>query len=141
LSRRRRGKERERPPTIVHRSPSARVAEAAVPVEAAVLPEPPVVPSEPAAPPRPFPAPVEERTAPPPPPAPSPPEAPTAAPVSADATRPPGCDPYHFWEVAYERGELGADGVWRFPHRCRNCGLELLASDVSAATAQADARG
>jgi hypothetical protein len=97
-----------------------------MPVEAAVLPEPPVVPSEPAAPARPFPAPVEERTAPP---------------LSPAATRPPECDPYHFWEVAYERGELGADGVWRFPHRCRNCGLELLASDVSDATARADARG
>jgi hypothetical protein len=138
---RRRRKTRERPPTVVHRSASARVAQAAVPVEppllpeAPLLPEPPVVPSEPAAPARPFPAPVEERTA-----APPPPEAPAAAPVAAAATRPPACDPHHFWEVAYERGELGADGVWRFPHRCRNCGLELLASDVAAATAQADAR-
>jgi len=28
--------------------------------------------------------------------------------------------------------------VWRFPHRCQNCGLELLASDVADASAQAD---
>jgi hypothetical protein len=55
-------------------------------------------------------------------------------------TRRPECDPHHFWEVAYDRGELGGDGIWRFPHRCRNCGLELLARDVEAASAQADAR-
>jgi hypothetical protein len=55
--------------------------------------------------------------------------------------RSPECDPHHFWEVAYERGELGEDGVWRFPHHCRNCELELLASDVGDATAHADARG
>ena len=36
--------------------------------------------------------------------------------------------PHHYWEVAYDRGQLGDDGVWRFPHRCRNCGLELLAT-------------
>ena len=54
-------------------------------------------------------------------------------------TRRPECDPHHFWEVAYDRGQLGANGVWRFPHRCRNCGLELLASDVADATAQAAA--
>ena len=48
------------------------------------------------------------------------------------------CDPHHYWEVAYERGELGEDGVWRFPHRCQNCGLELLATDIADASAQAD---
>jgi hypothetical protein len=51
----------------------------------------------------------------------------------------PECD-QHLWEVAYDRGALGNDGVWRFPHRCRSCGLELLATDVTEATAQADAR-
>jgi hypothetical protein len=56
-----------------------------------------------------------------------------------EQARRPECDPYHFWEVAYDRGELGDDGVWRFPHRCRNCGFELLARDVEDATAQADA--
>jgi hypothetical protein len=58
----------------------------------------------------------------------------------SEQTRPPECDPHHFWEVAYNRGQLGDDGVWRFPHHCRNCGLELLARDVEDATAQADAR-
>jgi hypothetical protein len=52
--------------------------------------------------------------------------------------RPAACKPYHFWDVAYDRGQLGGDGVWRFPHRCQNCGLELLASDVADASAQAD---
>ena len=67
--------------------------------------------------------------------------APAAPPPSASAqTRRPECDPHHFWEVAYDRGELGDDGTWRFPHRCRNCGFELLARDVEDATAQADAR-
>jgi hypothetical protein len=47
------------------------------------------------------------------------------------------CDPQHYWEVAYERGALGDDGVWRFPHRCQNCGLELLATDIADANAQA----
>jgi hypothetical protein len=101
---------------------------------------------------------IVERTEPPPPaPPPLPPEpepepepepqieaapAPTsvpAPPAAPEQTRRPECDPHHFWEVAYDRGQLGEDGVWRFPHRCRNCGLELLARDVDDATAQADA--
>ncbi|MDQ1496510.1 MAG: hypothetical protein QOG69_2993, partial [Actinomycetota bacterium] len=45
------------------------------------------------------------------------------------------CD--HLWEVAYDRGQLGGDGVWRFPHRCRTCGLELFAADIADASAQA----
>jgi hypothetical protein len=57
----------------------------------------------------------------------------------AEQTRSPECDPHHYWDVAYARGELGDDGIWRFPHRCRNCGLELLARDVDDATAHADA--
>jgi Bacterial protein of unknown function (DUF916) len=57
----------------------------------------------------------------------------------AEQTRSPECDPHHYWDVAYDRGELGDDGIWRFPHRCRNCGLELLARDVDDATAHADA--
>jgi hypothetical protein len=96
---------------------------------------------------------VADRTDPPPPvPPPLPPEpepepglVAAAAPVATaqrapQRTRPQECDPDHFWEVAYDRGQLGGDGVWRFPHRCRNCGLELLARDVADASAQADAR-
>jgi hypothetical protein len=67
-------------------------------------------------------------------------EAAQEAPQSiAEQTRSPLCDPHHYWDVAYDRGELGDDGIWRFPHRCRNCGLELLARDVDDATAHADA--
>jgi len=57
----------------------------------------------------------------------------------SEQTRSPECEPHHYWDVAYDRGELGDDGIWRFPHRCRNCGLELLARDVDDATAHADA--
>lgn len=58
--------------------------------------------------------------------------------LTAAAPRPPECVPHHFWEVAYERGEIGPDGVWRFPHRCKNCAVEVLATDISDASAQAD---
>ena len=61
-----------------------------------------------------------------------------AAPAAAARPASPACDPHHYWEVAYERGTLGDDGVWRFPHRCRNCGLELLATDTADANAQAE---
>jgi len=54
------------------------------------------------------------------------------------ATATEDCD--HYWEVAYDRGQLGEDGVWRFPHHCRNCGLDQMASDVADATAQAGVR-
>lgn len=96
---------------------------------------------------------VESRTAPPPPPAPSAsaipepepvpePSWPALDPEPAPPPPPPPVSPAapaheHLWEVAYERGELGSDGVWRFPHRCRTCGAELLARDVADASAQA----
>jgi hypothetical protein len=128
---RRRKRAALRPPTIVQRSASAAAADAppAPAVPAPAFPEPP-----PAA----EPAPVSERTAPPPLPPPPPPE-PAAAPSSLapPSSRPSQCGSDHLWDVAYDRGELGEDGVWRFPHRCRNCGLELLARDVADASAQA----
>ena len=104
---------------------------AAAAAEESSLPEPPTapetaVPAMPAEPIAPI-APVAPVAAPAPPP-----------PAPAGSERPAACRPYHFWEVAYDRGQLGGDGVWRFPHRCQNCGLELLASDVADASAQAD---
>jgi hypothetical protein len=72
----------------------------------------------------------EEITAPPPPPSPSGPLPPQPAPIAAS-------DCEHEWEVAYDRGTVGEDGVWRFPHRCRNCGVELLARDVTDARERA----
>jgi LPXTG-motif cell wall-anchored protein len=105
-----------------------------------VLPPPaPAAPAraeQPAAPVVPTPTPPAEQAAPAAPPAPPAP----VAPAAAAAARPtsPACIPHHYWEVAYERGTLGDDGVWRFPHRCQNCGLELLATDIADASAQAE---
>jgi WxL interacting protein linking bacterial and host surfaces len=48
-------------------------------------------------------------------------------------------DHEHLWDVAYDRGELGPDGVWRFPHRCRICGRQVVASDVTDAASRAGA--
>ena len=59
------------------------------------------------------------------------------APATAAAVE-PECE--HDWEADFDRGHLAEDGVWRFPHRCRRCGLQVLAADAAAATAQADAR-
>lgn len=114
LLRARRRTARRRPPTMLPPSPSV-LATAAAPEE---------------------PGPVE----PPPPPATPAPAEIVAVPLPAMAStaRPAQCTPYHFWDVAYDRGLLGGDGVWRFPHRCSTCGLELLARDVAAANAQAD---
>ncbi|MDX6451512.1 MAG: hypothetical protein QOH16_1561 [Gaiellaceae bacterium] len=140
--------------TTVQRSTSAAAADPPPPVASVVdrtepPPPPPPLPPEPSFAPKPehrpefdhrpehvAPAAVLE-------PEPEPQRAAPAIPPvqsAAEQTRRPECDPHHFWEVAYDRGQLGDDGVWRFPHRCRNCGLELLARDVEAATAQADAQ-
>jgi hypothetical protein len=116
LIRRRKGGEEPPPP----KSPSAQAAEAA---------------EEPPAPVGAIPALPEEAKEEAPPPTPEPEPAP---PPPAATTRRPGCVPHHFWEVAYERGEIGDDGVWRFPHRCKNCALEVLATDITDASAQAD---
>lgn len=114
--------------------PLAPAAAAAPPVAAAPIPAAVPVPSavpEPLAPPAPPPAPAAA----PAPPAPPAPPVPSAAAVAASAGPGASCD--HLWEVAYDRGQLGGDGVWRFPHRCRNCGLELFAADIADANAQA----
>lgn len=125
LIRRRRAAEQPPAPTL-QRSASAAAAAAEEPAPLAQRTEPP--PSqwtfpEPAAPEAAPPAPEPAAPPPPPPPPPLPPPAP---------------DHEHLWEVAYERGELGSDGVWRFPHHCRTCGKELLARDVADASARAD---
>jgi len=146
--RRRRGDDEEGAP-VVQRSTSAAAADAPPPVASVIERTEPPPPAPPPLPPEPEPTPEsppppqhQPEFAPAPEPVPTPlppPPAPAAAPAAP--VRQPECDPHHFWEVAYDRGQLGEDGVWRFPHRCRNCGLELLARDVEDATAQADARG
>lgn len=68
--------------------------------------------------------------------------APPPNPVRAEPEG-PGAEPEpvgacaHYWQVRYDEPVLGDDGVWRFPHRCRDCGLEVLARDVRDATASA----
>jgi hypothetical protein len=54
---------------------------------------------------------------------------------SSAVALPPECTNGHYWDVAYDQGQLGSDGVWRFPHRCRHCGRELLARDIGDANA------
>jgi hypothetical protein len=123
LARRRRGGATSRPPTTLQRPPAAAVADPPA-ADAPVRPHP--TPPAPPAPP-----PVE--------PAPPAPLAPLAAPTPA-APAAPTEDHEHEWDVAYDRGELGSDGVWRFPHRCRHCGATLLATDVQDARARTAAR-
>jgi hypothetical protein len=66
---------------------------------------------------------------------------PEPAPAPAPRAEEPaedGCD--HLWDVAYHQARLGEDGVWRFPHRCRLCSREILASDVADANLTAAER-
>ena len=59
----------------------------------------------------------------------------TAVPSGSGAADP--CVPFHYWEVAWHQGRPGQDGVTRFPHRCRNCGIQVLATDINDAAKQA----
>ena len=114
MRRRKKGDDEPPPPP---KSPSVQAAEAVAPAAAV-----PAVPEE-----------AREEA----PPATPEPEPQPTPPPAATARR-PECVPHHFWEVAYERGEIGSDGVWRFPHRCKNCALEVMATDVADAGAQAE---
>jgi hypothetical protein len=58
---------------------------------------------------------------------------------AGSAPAPVTCEPYHHWIPDYDAGVAGPDGVTRFPHRCRDCGLQVVAKDVSEATQFADA--
>lgn len=135
--RRRRSSDDEVPPVVL--PPSALAAPPRA-EERPVAAEPPVAVAT-AAPLAAEPPPAPRADAAPPAPAASPePAEPAVATEPPAAARPssPACESYHHWEVAYERGTLGDDGVWRFPHRCRNCGLQLLARDTANASAQAE---
>jgi hypothetical protein len=63
--------------------------------------------------------------------------APEMTPETVPERVPAACEPDHYWSVRYDDAVEGADGVWRFPHRCRTCGVELLARDVADASEQA----
>ncbi len=47
------------------------------------------------------------------------------------------CEGFHYWQVDWDHGELGPDGVLSYPHRCRNCGVEVRATDINDAAAKA----
>lgn len=49
------------------------------------------------------------------------------------------CTPFHYWEADWDNGAWFPEG-WKFPHRCTNCGLEVLAANVDEATALAEAK-
>ena len=73
---------------------------------------------------------------PPPPPAAGPPA--TAPPPPSEPTREP-CEGYHYWQVDWMHGQVGPDGVLVYPHRCRNCGIEVRAADIDDAAQKAAA--
>jgi hypothetical protein len=82
---------------------------------------------------------------PPPPPAAGPPAvAPPAVAEPAVAqprAAPAGerCQGHHYWQVDWMQGQVGPDGVLRYPHRCRNCGIEVRAADIGEAAQKAAA--
>ncbi|HWB22135.1 MAG TPA: Fn3-like domain-containing protein [Gaiellaceae bacterium] len=47
------------------------------------------------------------------------------------------CVPYHYWEVKWDQGRPGPNGVTLYPHRCRNCGIQVIATDINDAADQA----
>jgi chromosome partitioning protein len=53
--------------------------------------------------------------------------------------QPNTCTPFHYWEADWDNGSWFPEG-WKFPHRCSNCGLEVLAANVEEATALAEAK-
>ena len=67
-----------------------------------------------------------------------PPVAPEPIAPAPAPTRTAACVPFHYWDVDWDNGQLGADGVMRYPHRCRNCGVQVLAKDISEAAMLAD---
>ena len=70
---------------------------------------------------------------PPPPPAAGPP---AAAPPPSALTR-DRCQGYHYWQADWMHGQVDPDGVLLYPHRCRNCGIEVRAADIGDAAQKA----
>ena len=67
-------------------------------------------------------------------PSPSPAVGPPA--VASEATR-ERCQGYHYWQADWMHGQVGPDGVLLYPHRCRNCGIEVRAADIDDAARKA----
>jgi hypothetical protein len=68
-------------------------------------------------------------------PPPAPPVAAPAPPPAASATDP--CVPFHYWEVLWDQARPGPGGVTLYPHRCRTCGIQVIATDINDAADQA----
>ena len=47
------------------------------------------------------------------------------------------CAGHHYWHVDWSSAEPGPGGTVTYTHRCRRCGLEVRASDIGDAAAQA----
>jgi hypothetical protein len=78
-------------------------------------------------------------------PVPSPPSPPAAGPpAAAAASAEPAlapCQGHHYWQADWMHGQLGPEGVLLYPHRCRNCGIEVRAADIGDAAKKAAALG
>jgi hypothetical protein len=61
---------------------------------------------------------------------------PKPAPPPAE-TRVDPCVPFHYWEVLWDQSRPGPAGVTLYPHRCRNCGIQVIATDINDAADQA----
>ena len=66
-------------------------------------------------------------------PVPPAPPTPASPPPAAEA-----CAGFHYWQVDWDQGEAGPDGRMTYPHRCRNCGIEVRAHDIGEASALAE---
>jgi hypothetical protein len=56
----------------------------------------------------------------------------TARPVAPELV-PARCEGFHYWDVDWQRPQRGANGAVVYPHRCRRCGVEVLAVDIADA--------
>jgi len=59
---------------------------------------------------------------------------PVQAPVPQATDR---CAGHHYWQVDWRSAAPGPGGTVTYTHRCRHCGLEVRASDIGDAAAQA----
>jgi Bacterial protein of unknown function (DUF916) len=63
--------------------------------------------------------------------------APATAPSAAEEAGSDPCVPFHYWEVLWDQARPGPGGVTLYPHRCRNCGIQVIATDINDAADQA----
>ena len=56
----------------------------------------------------------------------------TATPLAPELA-PARCEGLHYWDVDWQRPQAGANGAVVYPHRCRRCGVEVLAVDIADA--------